>query len=162
MNLQGAIATGGLVLLGLAGSVGLAVWVASRRLRDDTLPRGPDVVHVGVTAREWVWDVRHPGPDAQLGTGDDVHRRNELVVPVGRDVVIHLRAGRLAHELFLPAYGRRKSVLPGRDGVFALRVVEPGTSTMVCSQLCGPGHYQMVGRVTAMAPAAWRAAGFGR
>jgi len=33
---------------------------------------------------------------------------------------------------------------------------------MVCSQLCGDGHYQMVGRVSALPEAAWRAGGFGR
>jgi cytochrome c oxidase subunit 2 len=33
---------------------------------------------------------------------------------------------------------------------------ERGESAMVCSQLCGVGHAQMVGRVVAMPYAAWR------
>ena len=56
MSVKGAIAAGALVFLGIAGSVGLAVWA---------------------------WDVRRPGPDGVLGTGDDVMRANELRLPVG-------------------------------------------------------------------------------
>lgn len=162
MKLRGAIVAGAMVFLGVAASVELAVWSTSRRLRRDALPTGPEVVHVEVIAREWCWDVRHPGVDGLLGTRDDMPRRNELVVPEGRDVVIHLRTERLAHELFLVAYGRYVRAAPGRGGVLALRAGAPGTSAMVCSQLCGSGHYQMVGRVTAVPLAAWRAAGLGR
>jgi cytochrome c oxidase subunit 2 len=162
MSVRGAVVAGALSLLGVAASVGLTVWATSRRMRGERLPTGPDVVHVEVTANEWSWAVRHPGPDGVLGTGDDVARANELALPVGRDVVVHVRSPRLAHELALVAYGRRKGAAPGRDGAFAVRAMEAGTSAMVCSQLCGPGHYQMAGRVVAMPEAAWRAAGLGR
>lgn len=162
MSVRQAIAAGALALLGVAASVGLAAWATTRRMRARSLPTGPDVVQVEVTAREWAWDVRHPGPDGVLGTRDDVTRRNELALPVGRDVVVQLRAGRVVHELALTGYGKHQGVAPGRPAAFAVRADVAGTSAMVCSQLCGEGHYQMVGRVTAMPADAWRAAGLGR
>ncbi len=162
MSVKQAVAAGALALVSIAGSLGLAVWATSRRMRAAALPTGPDVVHVVVTAREWAWDVRHPGVDGVLGTGDDVTRTNELHLPVGRDVVVHLRTGRLVHELALVAYGKHKGVSPGRESAFAVRAGEVGESTMVCSQLCGDGHYQMVGRVVAEPVRQWRERGFGR
>ena len=162
MSVKQAIAAGAIALLGVAGATGFAVWATSRRMRDAALPTGPDVVHVEVTAREWAWEVRHPGVDGVLGTRDDVTRTNELHLPVGRDVVVHLRTARLVHELALVAYGRHKGASPGRDGAFAVRAMAAGESAMVCSQLCGDGHYQMVGRVVAEPEGQWRERGFGR
>src|SRR3989475_3153443 len=34
--------------------------------------------------------VTYPGPDGQLGTADDFTVRNQLHVPVGRPIVVHL------------------------------------------------------------------------
>lgn len=148
-------AAGAAVALGIAASVGLAVYVTSKRLAHTRLPSGPDVVHLEVTARSFSWDVRHPGPDGVLGTSDDVLRTDEMHVPVGRPVVVHLRTRDLVHGLFLPAYGVHQDVSPAREAAFWFRAPSAMRSQMVCSQLCGAGHYTMQGVVVAEGPEGW-------
>lgn len=153
--LRGWIA-GGAVALGVVASFALAITFTARRFRHEHLPTGADVVHVSVTAQQWSWAVRHAGADGVLGTGDDVTLANEMRVPVGRPVVVHLETRDVVHGLFLPAFGAYRDVVPGRGVAFWLRATEPGESAMVCSQLCGVGHAQMRGRVVAAPEADWR------
>ncbi len=142
-------AAGALVAVGVVASFALAITFTARRYQHLKLPTGPDVVHVEVMAQQFAWTVRHPGPDRVLGTGDDVVRANELRIPVGRDVVVHLRTRDVVHGLFLPAFGVYRDALPGRDAPFAIKATAPGESQMLCSQLCGVGHSAMTGRVVA-------------
>lgn len=153
---------GAMVTLGVLASVGLGVWATSRKLAHRHLPTGIDVVHVAVTARDWRWEVLTPGRDGVLGTGDDVARTNELRVPVGRAVVVHLRTRDLVHGLFLQGYGVHQDVTSSREETFWFRATEAGTTTMVCSQMCGEGHFRMQGRVVAVDAAAWAQGGDGR
>ncbi len=147
---------GGAVALGVVASFALAITFSARRLRHERLPTGPDVVHVEVIAQQYSWEVRHAGRDGVLGTRDDVTLSNELRVPVGRAVVVHLKTRDVVHGLFLPAYGAFRDVVPGTEAPFWFRADGEGESAMVCSQLCGVGHAQMRGRVVALSAPAWR------
>src|SRR5512145_1103560 len=52
----------------------------------------PDAYRIGVHAKQFEWQVRYAGTDAQLGTDDDLTVRNQLHVPVGRPVAVELTA----------------------------------------------------------------------
>ena len=147
---------GAAVALGVVASFGLAISFTAKKFRRDRLPSGPDVVHVEVVAQQFSWAVRHPGRDNILGTRDDVLLSNELRVPVERDVVVHLKTRDVVHGLNMPAYNTFRDVMPGREVPVWLRARTAGESGMLCAQLCGVGHAQMVGRVVAMPFAAWR------
>ncbi len=54
----------------------------------DSVP--PDSYPIGVHAKQFEWQYTYPGPDGQLGTADDYTIRNQLHVPVNRDVVVIL------------------------------------------------------------------------
>lgn len=153
---------GVVVTLGVVATVAFGMWASSRKLAHRHLPTGPDVVHVAVTARDWRWEVTTPGRDGVLGTGDDVARTNELRVPVGRPVVVHLRTRDLVHGLFLQGFGMHQDVTASREEMFWFRATEAGVTTMVCSQMCGEGHFRMQGRVVAVDAAAWAQGGDGR
>src|SRR2546430_13179478 len=45
---------------------------------------------IAIHAKQFEWQVTYPGADGQLGTSDDFTVRNQLHVPVGRPVVVHL------------------------------------------------------------------------
>jgi cytochrome c oxidase subunit II len=147
----------GLVVAGVVASFALAIVFTARRMRHTQLPTGPNVVHVEVTAKQYMWLVRHPGEDGVLGTSDDIVRDNELRVPVGRDVVVHLKSRDVVHGMFLPAYGTYRDVVPGHEAPFWFRARVPENSVMLCSQICGPGHSQMQGRVMAVSEVDWHA-----
>src|SRR5574337_1574071 len=62
----------------------------------------PADVHVQVTAKQFNWEMVYPGPDGKFGTADDLSMENELHVPVGKVVRVHLKSKDVVHSFFLP------------------------------------------------------------
>src|SRR5204863_2515049 len=59
---------------------------------------------IAIHAKQFEWQVTYPGADGQLGTSDDFTVRNQLHVPVGRPVVVHLSSEDVIHSLFVPVF----------------------------------------------------------
>ncbi|HEY1585933.1 MAG TPA: cytochrome C oxidase subunit II [Polyangia bacterium] len=112
-------------------------------------PRAEDhPLEIEVWAQQWTWNVRYAGSDGQFGTPDDVVTLDELHVPVGRAVVVHLKSKDVVHSFSLPNFRVKQDVLPGVETRvwFAGKVL--GTYELGCAQLCGVSHYKMRGLVT--------------
>lgn len=109
----------------------------------------PDAAPIAeVTARQFEWRIRYPGPDARFGTPDDIHHLNDLHLPVDADVVIDLKSMDVLHDFFLPHLRVKQDAVPGMKIPVWFRSKELGTYDLVCAELCGWGHYKMKGRVT--------------
>ncbi len=100
-----------------------------------------------VTARQFEWRIRYPGPDGKFDTPDDIYDVNLLVVPVDEVVLINLRSMDVLHSFFLPNLRVKQDALPGRVIPVWFRAVEQGDYDLVCAELCGWGHYKMKGRL---------------
>ncbi len=46
-----------------------------------------------MTAKQFNWEIAYPGPDGKFGTEDDMTMDNEVHVPSGKPVVLHLERG---------------------------------------------------------------------
>ena len=96
-----------------------------------------------VTARQFQWKIRYPGPDGRIGTRDDLHAVNDLRFVQGRPVVIDLKTEDVLHSFFLPQppdqAGRRAR--PDHPRLVRRRP-RPARIDLVCAELCGWGHYQ--------------------
>lgn len=103
---------------------------------------------VEVTARQFEWRLRYPGPDGKIGTKDDVHHVNDLHVPVDTDVLVDLKSMDVLHSFFLPHLRIKQDAVPGSKIPVWFRARETGTYDLVCAELCGWGHYKMKGRLT--------------
>jgi cytochrome c oxidase subunit 2 len=101
-----------------------------------------------VTARQFEWRLRYPGPDGKLGTFDDIHHVNDMHIPSGEDVLIHLKSMDVLHDLFLPHLRVKQDAVPGMTIPVWFKAKDVGTFDLVCAELCGWGHYKMKGRVT--------------
>jgi cytochrome c oxidase subunit 2 len=131
------------IVIGIA-LISIGPWL---RLRDhDRFP--PAELEVEVTAKQFEWNVTYPGPDGTLGTGDDFVRRNQLHIPVGRVVHVHLGAEDVIHSFFLPEFRVKQDAVPGMRQLVWFEAMETGTYTLGCAELCGMGHYRMRGTVT--------------
>jgi cytochrome c oxidase subunit 2 len=108
---------------------------------------------IAIHAKQFEWQVTYPGPDGQLGTADDFTLRNQLHVPVGRPVVIHLSSEDVIHSFYVPQFRVRQDVVPGMDIRAWFQATVPGTYELGCSQLCGLGHYRMRAQVFAQTQA---------
>ncbi|MAT14011.1 MAG: cytochrome c oxidase subunit II [Planctomyces sp.] len=112
-----------------------------------------------VTARQFEWRMRYPAPGKKLGiipAPDDMHQVNELVLPVGRKVVINLRTEDVQHSFFAPQFRVKQDAVPGKMIPVWFEVTEPGEYDLVCAELCGWGHYKMRAVIRALPEAEYQ------
>lgn len=100
-----------------------------------------------VIAEQFDWRFRYPGADARFDTADDFEVPYRLVVPQGERVVLALRSRDVIHGFFVPAFRLKQDVLPGAVLTTWFEARAAGEYDLVCTQLCGSGHYQMAGKI---------------
>ena len=111
----------------------------------DSIPA--DAYPIGIHAKQFEWQVTYPGPDGQLGTADDFTVRNQLHVPVGRNIVVVLTSEDVVHSFWVPVLRVKQDAVPGMTIRAWFQATVPGTYELGCSQLCGLGHYRMRAQV---------------
>ena len=123
-------------------------------------------IHVEVTGAQFQWYFRYPGADGRFGrvdvqkfarpdegnplgldpgdpAGKDDIVSSTLMLPVGRLVQLDLRAQDVIHSVFIPAMRFKQDAVPGMDIHAHFTPTQTGNYELVCSQLCGLGHYRM-------------------
>ncbi|GAC1658991.1 MAG: hypothetical protein NVS9B15_21110 [Acidobacteriaceae bacterium] len=152
--------------------IGLAVLFGLLALRAEKLWAGsrytganPAAMQVEVTGVQFAWYFRYPGPDAVFGVtkpalvaagegnplgidpadthGLDDFVTNELVLPVGREVDLRLHAQDVIHGFFIPEMRLKQNAVPGETIHVHFTPIATGTYAILCTQLCGLGHYRM-------------------
>ena len=108
-----------------------------------------DAVHIEVTGYQWWWEAAYddPTPSNVFTTA------NELHIPVGRPVMMTLRASDVIHSLWIPNLAGKKDLIPGRTNTLALRADAPGIYRAQCAEFCGWQHANMALFVVAESPA---------
>lgn len=104
-------------------------------------------LHVHVTAHRFWWELHYPESGVRL--------RNELRIPVGRDIHVHVSSGDVIHSFWVPRLGGKLDAIPGIVQVLRLRADEAGSFLGLCSEFCGLGHAYMHMAVHAMEPQAF-------
>lgn len=155
-----------------------SLWAAARFA-------GPsyDALQVEVVGQQFQWYFRYPGADATFGTvrpalidaaagnplGLDPHdpaSRDDIVssvllLPAGREVDLRIRSLDVVHGFFIPAMRIKQNAVPGSVFNIHFTPTQPGTYDIVCSQVCGTGHYRMGAQLRVVSTgeyAAWLAA----
>jgi cytochrome c oxidase subunit 2 len=115
---------------------------------------GPNALQVNVEGKQWWWQFSYP--DAKVVTAD------EMVIPTGRDVFVHLRACdgtsdtpttcNVIHSFWVPELSGKKDVVPGQVNTLTLSADKPGTYLGQCAEYCGLSHANMHFRVIAKSP----------
>jgi len=117
-------------------------------LTDRALERlpGRDAVRVRVTAHQWWWEMVYEDPRA-----DHVFTTaNELVIPVGRTVVVTLESDDVIHSFWVPNLHGKKDLIPGRTTTIDFRADRPGRFVGRCAEFCGAQHAFMAYDVVAL------------
>jgi cytochrome c oxidase subunit 2 len=112
----------------------------------DSVPA--DSYPIAVHAKQFEWQYTYPGPDGKLGTADDYTIRNQLHVPVNRNVVVILTSEDVIHSFFVPVFRVKQDAVPGLTIRAWFNATVPGEYELGCAELCGIGHYKMRTRVT--------------
>jgi cytochrome c oxidase subunit II len=150
----------GLELMGLE-LMGSKVWA---KLYYEQPPA--NAVKVYVSAEQFAYYFRYPGPDAKFGaihpdkidvaTGNffgldkenEVEARDDIVVgtleiPVNRPVELILHAKDVNHSFYVPEMRIQQDFVPGIEIPIHFTPTKTGDYQIVCTQLCGLGHYSM-------------------
>ena len=152
----------GIVIAELILLVGFSIPAWATRTRN--LPPEHEAVVVRVVGEQFAWNAHYPGPDGAFGTQnqkllapdnplgldprsptgkDDITTVNEIVVPVGRPVIVHLSAKDVIHSFGVPAMRIKQDANPGMMTAVWFTPTLTGDFDVACSQLCGLGHYRM-------------------
>ncbi|HEV2356711.1 MAG TPA: cytochrome c oxidase subunit II [bacterium] len=123
---------------------------------------------VEVTARQFLWYVRYPGPDGKLARTDpkfisagnplgldpgdadsktNLVLTNDLHVVNNRPVRVVIHSLDVIHSFFLPNFRVKQDAVPGRTESVWFTPDRTGTFQIACAQLCGVGHYTMRGNI---------------
>ena len=141
---------GGGVVLPSVAITALLVWGSSAGLHQLPLARagggggGPraEPLRIEITARQWAWSLHYPGSGVRL--------ENELRLPVGQPVDIHVGSDDVIHSFWVPRLGGKIDAIPGRTNVVRLQADQAGTFRGQCAEFCGLNHAHMVMTVIAM------------
>jgi cytochrome c oxidase subunit 2 len=126
----------------------VGIWFVSRTTWADIKAKVPPPdVQVGVTAAQFAWTFKYPGPDGLFDTADDKEMRQELHVPVNKVVDVILESRDVIHSFFVPSFRIKQDAVPGRKIHVWFKATKPGRYELPCAELCGPGHSGMVGWV---------------
>jgi cytochrome c oxidase subunit II len=112
-----------------------------------------DAVNIELTAHQWWWSARY----INGGPSDIFVTANELHIPVGKPVVINLKAEDVIHSLWVPSLAGKKDLIPGRSALLQLRADKPGIYRGQCAEFCGLQHALMGLLVVADPPEQYQA-----
>jgi cytochrome c oxidase subunit 2 len=153
--------------------------IHSERLWATQRYTGPDLsaMQVEVTGMQFVWYFRYPGTDAAFGNTRlslvsaaeanplgidpaDPHGRDDivtsqLVLPAGREVDLTLRAQDVIHGFSVPQMRLKQDATPGMTTHIHFTPETPGDYAILCTQVCGLGHYRMQATLRVLPPAAF-------
>jgi len=104
----------------------------------------PGALDVEVRGWQWWWEFRYPA----LG----VVTANELHLPIGQAVVLHLEGPDVIHSFWVPPIGGKRDVVPGRHNQMWFVVDTPGVYDGQCAEFCGASHANMRIRLVAETP----------
>jgi len=127
------------VILIVLAFMSASTWAKIKRHVPDT------DFEIGVTAKQFNWEISYPGPDGKLGTDDDFTQDNDVHVPVNKTVVIHLKSKDVIHSFFVPNLRYKQDAVPGHDIPIWFKATKPGKYEVPCAELCGFGHSGMRG-----------------
>lgn len=121
------------------------VWGASLYFQITTPPS--NAMEVYIVGKRWMWKSQHVTGQREI---------NELHVPVGQPVKLIIGSEDVLHSYWVPAFRMKMDAVPGRTTTLFFEASKPGEYQLFCAEYCGTSHSRMIGKVTAMEPAAFQ------
>jgi cytochrome c oxidase subunit 2 len=129
-------------------------------------PPDPKALHVDVQAEQFAFYFRYAGADGKFGTphpelvddandnffgldpANDTTARDDIVsatlaLPVNRPVLLTLHSKDVGHAFYVPDLRIQQDFVPGLIIPLHFTATKVVKKEIVCTQLCGLGHYNM-------------------
>lgn len=103
---------------------------------------------------QWWFKFEYPSEQATIdaNTKDKLITANELVIPAGRPVRVHLRTVDVIHSFWVPKLAGKVDMIPNRANHLWMQADKPGYFWGQCAEYCGDSHAVMRFRVIALGP----------
>ncbi len=129
-------------------------------------PPDPSALHIDVQAEQFAYYFRYPGPDGKFGVvhpelidegngnffgldpANDTTARDDIVsaslgVPVNKPILLTLHSKDVGHAFYVPELRIQQDFVPGLVIPLHFTATQVVKKEIVCTQLCGLGHYNM-------------------
>lgn len=104
---------------------------------------------VEVVGHQWWWEFRYP--DFKVTTA------NELHIPVGQTVALHMSTMDVVHSFWPPRFAGKRDVFPNRETRLWFKAEKSGEYSGQCAEFCGIQHGRMGFRIVAQSPEEFKA-----
>ena len=96
-------------------------------------------IQIGVGGHQWWWQIEydHPEKNQRITTA------NEITVPVGVPVTVHLQSSDVIHSFWVPNLHGKRDMIPGKRNTFTFQADKPGVYRGQCAEFCGYQHAKM-------------------
>ena len=111
-------------------------WGFNVYLKMNVAPK--DALEIKVTGQKWFWTFDYP---------EGANTVNELVAPVDKPVKLLMSSKDVIHSFFVPDFRIKMDVLPNRYTITWFEATKIGTYNLFCTEFCGTGHSEMIGKV---------------
>ena len=138
-----------------------------------------DAIELEAVGQQWRWTFRQPGKDGQLGTTAIAHinannpfgidpndpngqddvliNSNQVHVQLDQPIKLLLRSKDVLHDFYVPQFRVKMDLIPGQVTYMWFTPTRTGQFEVLCSELCGVGHYNMRGKVIVDTPEDYQA-----
>ena len=129
-------------------------------------PPSANAMPIQVQAGQFAFYFRYPGPDGTFGplhpelisegsqnffgldTEHDADSKDDIVtaemaIPVNKEIHLLMHAKDVGHSFFVRELRVQQDFVPGLDVSLHFTATKAGRYEIVCTQLCGLGHYNM-------------------
>lgn len=136
-------------------------------------PPDPNALQIDVQAEQFAFYFRYAGADGRFGgthpdliddasgnffgldPANDTTARDDIVsatlaLPIGRQVLLSMHAKDVNHSFYVPELRIQQDFVPGLVIPLHFTATDTGKHEIVCTQLCGLGHYNMRAYVEVM------------
>lgn len=110
----------------------------------DAAPEGsahPDM-EIVIVGQQWWWEYQYH-LDGDLQTPPDLVSANEMIIPVERDIQLHVTSRDVIHSWWIPRLNGKRDAAPGRVHPWVIQANEIGRFAGSCTEFCGLSHAYM-------------------
>ena len=113
-----------------------------------------NAIDITATGYQWWFKFEYQGEMVKLPAGGEapLATGNELIIPAGTPVRIHLRTIDVIHSFWVPKLAGKVDMIPNRANFLWLKADKPGYFYGQCAEYCGDSHAIMRFRVVALSP----------
>lgn len=100
---------------------------------------------IDVLGKQWWWEIQYPGIPANENdpSAGNVVTANEVMLPLGANVVFNLRSNNVIHSFWVPQLSGKTDVMPGHNNQLQFTASTLGNFYGECAEFCGASHAWM-------------------